>query len=275
MIADETNPPTKPNTAVLVNPDTEIFVAPRPRHKLKTANPKTPASTQPQNSANKSSNKSHDKKPLASIKQATDVARPQSMPSRPVPREQHPWLEKSAKSSPSVVQELPSVQLRTIPAAVFCQWTDCLQSLEAEIASNRDGSSGLTDGDERRWIIWANRKTLRNFARRLKTTCKDDRILVEAIPKAQVSAESGQNTESAEDGSAESRPMRKNRKAVLRALDGMPIDQVFLWPIWGDEGDVDAAWRTNDWDKIRCVTPPGNIPVTVTDSRNRSGLFLT
>lgn len=248
-MTDETNPPTKPNTAVLVNPDTEIFVAPRPRHKSKAAEAKSTTPSQPEGSAKNQRDKSNEiKKPLSSIKQATDV------PSSPVkPADAYPWIAEAAKASPSAVQTLPFVHFRTIPPAVFCQWDDCLQSLEAEISSSNAATTGNSLGDGRRWMIWANRKTLKKFARRTGMESKTDRILVEAIPSQKPETGPSEDAGTEEGESTEPRSARKNRKAVLRALDGMPVDRVFIWPTWGSEGDVDAAWQVEDWDSISYV----------------------
>lgn len=251
--SDETNPPTKPTTAVLINPDTEIFVAPRPRHKSKPNGGKAPKSGQSdeQVQAQKSSTGTKDdKKPLASIKQATDTAEPSVSTSTTASPKSYPWLTDTAKDPPTTVETLPSMHLRSIPPAIFCQWDNCLRALEGELQADQNGPSGSGLGDERRWMIWANKKTLRRFERKTRAKRTGDRILVEAVASPRPIVELPRDAETDEGEPPEPRPIRKNRKAVMRALEGMPVDQVFLWPIWGSEGDVDSAWRIEDWDKI-------------------------
>jgi hypothetical protein len=239
---------------VLINPDTEIFVAPRPRHKSKPNGGKAPKSGQSEEQvqAQKSSTGTKDdKKPLASIKQATDTAGPFMATSTMASPKSYPWLTDTAKDPPITAETLPSMHLRSIPPAIFCQWDDCLQALEGELQADQNGASGSALGDERRWMIWANKKTLRRFERKTGAKSIGDRILVEAVASPRPIVESPRDLETGEGEPSEPRPIRKNRKAVLRALEGMPVDQVFLWPIWGSESDVDSAWRIEDWDKVR------------------------
>lgn len=98
---DETSPPSTASNAVLITPDTEIFVAPRPRKKEPLVKPKpTPQvqPSQPQPTA------------TASIKQATATVEPETKESD---------------------HALPQgyVSLRSVPRRVFSRWVDLVRTL--------------------------------------------------------------------------------------------------------------------------------------------------
>lgn len=105
---DETSPPSTNQNAVLITPDTEIFVAPRPRKpKAVTPQVKKDPVVKPV--------------PTASIKQATTVE-----------------PEPTANGVPSTLEtaRLPDnhVKLRSVPSRVFRRWPDVRERCNADEA---------------------------------------------------------------------------------------------------------------------------------------------
>lgn len=101
---DETSPPSTASNAVLITPDTEIFVAPRPRKKEPLVKPKVTPQAQPQ------SQPQSQPTATASIKQATTTAEPETK-----------------KSDPALPEGY--VSLRSVPRRVFSRWVDLVRTL--------------------------------------------------------------------------------------------------------------------------------------------------
>jgi hypothetical protein len=186
---------------------------------------------------------------MSSIKQATDIEKdsPQgrdisgSNSSRP-----------SNEPTESEVRDLqssePSLALRTIPNSTFAQWPDSFSDLEAQVQASQENTSDHA-GSELRWNIWTSRRVVNSFVRTYGGTTGDGRTLVEVLP---VSTSSPVTTDEGSEGpAAAATGLRKNRKAVLRTLDGLPDGHAFLWPVWGSDGDVDAGWKVDAWKNIR------------------------
>jgi len=249
--ADETNPPTKSTSAVLINPDTEIFVAPRPRHKNRGARRDAEIPTTSTKADKRLSiDDGGGKKPMSSIKQATDIEK-ESPQGRDLPgsNSSRPSTElKESEVRDSQASE-PSLALRSIPNSTFVQWPDCFSDLEAQVQASQQSTSDHP-GAELRWNIWTSKRVVNTFLRTCGGTARrDGRALVEVLP---VSTSTPVVTDEGIEGPAVSvTGPRKNRKAVLRTLDGLPDGHAFLWPVWGSDGDVDAGWKVEDWKDIR------------------------
>ena len=247
---DETNPPTKSTTAVLINPDTEIFVAPRPRHKTRAAKREVETPTKQANADKKLSKDGNGgKKPMSSIKQVTDIAK-----ESPKNRDVSGLISSRQSTEPTesearVLRPLgPSLALRSIPNSTFVQWSDCFSDLETQVQASQQNTSDHA-GSELRWNIWTSKRAVNSFLRTCGGTARDGRTLVEVLP---VSTPTPVVTDEETDAPAvAATSLRKNRKAVLRTLAGLPDGHAFLWPVWGSDDDVDAGWKVEDWKNIR------------------------
>jgi hypothetical protein len=228
---DETNPPTREGQVVLINGDTEIFVAPRPR----IPKPATASSPAGKKSEEKRSTEKEEPKSRASIRQ---VVAP-TVPTASV-----------VASSSTQTYQVPKVntekviRARTIPLRIFSQWEESLVALRETIRSDTIDTGG------KRWIIWTSKNVLRRIQPDEKGRWFVD-VHPPDDPKSNTDITAAQPREGEEDGAKEDKLERKRRKAVLLPLSGIPDGHVFVWPLWGEEGDVDTAWKLKDWACIR------------------------
>lgn len=279
LTVDETNPPTRSNTAVLITPDTEIFVAPRPRHKTRASKSIEDGGNVKPATDNKAA------KPMASIKQATSIPTQHDQPTRaststvaPV-KPNSSAVEQTATTSPppsKTVVSSTSYCLRTIPPRIFTQWPDIVQALDHEITSSNlqvdQDASRRALGCEKRWILWGNKRTLALIRKRARLDMSttqpnddEDRELVEILafntttspsPDDPTHSTDGQQQPSSTTNDTEPTASGiatapKKRRAVYRVLQGIPDGHVILWPSWGGDGDVDPGWKVQDWQSVQ------------------------
>ncbi|KAJ9118613.1 hypothetical protein QFC22_003833 [Naganishia vaughanmartiniae] len=221
---DETSPATTNQNAVLITPDTEIFVAPRPR-KPKAAQPAVKKEEKPPN------------KPVAtaSIKQATTIAHDTNT-------ESTNFQQDSATTPSTADLKLPKkyIKLRSTPSRVFRRWPDL-----------REQSSQ----DETRHVAWTSKKTFSavrdDFEASLesgkasKAFDNADELPVEVFRLHAAVSEPTENVE--EDTATQKEPKRV--KVILRPFEGMPDGDVAIWPRIVADG-ASSSSSSSDWEKL-------------------------
>lgn len=211
---------------MLITPDTEIFVAPRPRKpKAAEAAPKKEEKIL--------------NKPVAtaSIKQATTIS------DKTIPEAKKFQQESNTAISQSTTDlKLPKkyIKLRSIPPRVFRRWPDL-----------REESSQ----DETRYVAWTSKKTYSavrdDFEAKLesgkssKAFDNADELPVEVFRLNAVVSDPAESLE--EDPGAQKEPKRV--KVVLRPFEGMPDGDVAIWPrIVEDNASSSSA--SSDWERL-------------------------
>ena len=231
VVADETNPATTDQTAVLIAGTTEVFVAPRPRQ----ARPKEPVpASSPLSPAMDSVNKATNgtaataAAAISSIKQATST----QTESAGV-RHQDPLL--AAKSA----SDTPSAKLRVIPPRIARQWSNVIHGIK--MFSNAAAPVGFVSTP-------TFAKLLTRFAgTKARKGISDDQLWVEILELQKQTVPDAESGAAVMDSTTAEAPVRRGKRVLLLPLRGVEDDHVII----GDPLEANAEMLTEGYRNIR------------------------